>query len=126
VVVLPEIEKTPYINVVVLGLQDNYYTDEPVRFSVLVEGYETGCGTLSVVMIEKESGMTYSTGLHSDCPIDTPFNDFRLNLPVDYTSEEFSIAVDQPGTYELSVTYLANITEVTGMTALDIGVAERR
>lgn len=125
VLVLPEIDKKPYIDLAVVGLQDSYYTGEPVRFSVLVEGYGTGCGTLEVAMTEKNTGMSYSTGLVSDCPVDAPFHDLRLNLPVDHIGEEFSISVDQPGTYELLVTYKANITQVMGKASAQTVVLDK-
>lgn len=114
VLVLPEIDKKPYVDVTILGLQESYNVDEPVRFSALIEGYETGCGTVKAIMTEKESGANYGTSLVADCSIDSPFHDLKWNLPVDYTGEMFSIPVDRPGTYELVVTYEANITYVKG------------
>lgn len=128
VYVLPPIEKESYVEVSIKGLKARYAAGEPAEFSALVRGYETGCGKVSMAVTRvggdgAERGVVYSDGLVADCPADVPFHDSELDLPADYSGEDdFSAAFEEPGRYEVVVSYAANLTGASDSATAEFAV----
>lgn len=116
VLVLPEIREEPHVELSFLGLQDSYNAGDRIEYTVLAEGYETGCATVSTEITRKDGqGSTYGDGLVTDCEITAPFHNLKWNVPVDLTGRPFSFQIDPPGTYVVKATYKANLPETKGM-----------
>ena len=52
----------PYASIVIAGMKNNYTINEPIAFSVIAEGYGSGCGDARAVITKENDPQYQSTG----------------------------------------------------------------
>lgn len=92
----------PYAGITINGIKDNYTVNEPIIFSVTVEGYGSGCGDVKV-MITKENDSQFKPlewDTEPQCVAFAKLQNFKFNVSPANTS------INQVGSY--TVTSLFN------------------
>ncbi|SRR5260370_9680567 len=103
---LGENQQQPYTGIVINGVKDNYTLNEPISFSIAIEGYGTGCGDTKVT-ITKENDSQYKSPQWSSivqCAAFAKSNYFKF----DRLSENTSI--NQTGNYTLMASFNDSFT----------------
>ena len=94
-------QQQQYTNITINGLKENYTLNEPIVFSIAIEGYGTGCGDTKAI-ITKENDSHYKSpvwGVGSSCASNTKQNHFKFNaLPV-------NTSINQAGNYILMASF---------------------
>jgi len=85
-----------------VGLKDNYKINEPIEFTVNVQGYGLPCGTINAKIFNysnQHNKTITSWGEILDCISDAKPQNFSIDMPVSVTSTTRSISLNREGTY---------------------------
>ena len=94
-------QQQPYANITINGLKENYTLNEPIVFSIAIEGYGTGCGDTKAI-ITKENDSQYKSpvwGVGSSCASNTKQNHFKFN------ALSVNASINQTGNYILTTSF---------------------
>lgn len=102
-----------YTGVMITGVKDNYTLNEPVTFSVMVDGYGSGCGDTKAILT-KENDSQYKSqvwGVERQCasfsnPTNFEFNGLSANTTI-HQAGNYTITAS----FDDSVTYHHTIAE---------------
>lgn len=97
---LGENQLPPYTSIVINGMKENYTVGEPISFSVVLEGYGTGCGDIKAA-ITKENETHFQPirwANESQCVSNPNFDNFK------FTALSAHAVINQTGNYTLRVT----------------------
>ncbi|MHB8602707.1 MAG: hypothetical protein ACYC6W_01465 [Nitrosotalea sp.] len=94
-------QQQPYLNITINGLQENYTVNEPLSFSITLEGYGTGCGDTKATITRENDTQFQSLGWMSlsQCVSNPTMHDFKYN-PISANTK-----INQTGAYLLTVTF---------------------
>lgn len=98
---LNENQQHPYVGITINGMKDNYVLNEPITFSVGIEGYGSGCGDTKAI-IEKENDSQFKSpmwGFEQQCTSNIKLDNFKFSaLPV-------NTSINQAGNYILVTSF---------------------
>ena len=94
-------QQQPYLIMMVTGLKENYTINEPISFSITLEGYGTGCGDTMATITKENNSNFQSLGWASQpqCVSNPSLHNFKFN------SISANTTINQTGNYLLTVTY---------------------
>jgi hypothetical protein len=98
---LGENQQSPYISIMINGMKGNYTVGEPISFSVMLEGYGTGCGDTKAVITKENDTRSQPIGWTSEpqCVSAPNLDNFK------FTALSARTMMNQTGNYTLRVTF---------------------
>jgi plastocyanin len=91
----------PYANMTIVGMKENYTLNEPIAFSVMMDGYGTGCGDTNATITKENDSKYKSQGWYSisSCASNTKFDYFK------FKSLSGNTSINQAGNYTLIASF---------------------
>lgn len=104
----------PYASIMITGMKNNYTIHEPIAFSVIAEGYGSGCGDVRAIITKENDPQYQSTGWGSmpSCVSKPPLYHFK------YGALSGNTRINQTGNYTLQVSFndlITNYNATAGM-----------
>src|ERR1051326_6968102 len=98
---LNDYQQQPYINMSITGMKENYTINDPISFSVTLEGYGTGCGDTMATITRDNDSKYQLPGWASQpqCVAHPGLHDFK------FTSLSANTSINQTGNYVLTVSF---------------------
>ncbi len=87
----------------IIGLEDEYSTDEEYSFDFVISGYGYGCANYQVSYPDG-NGILIGTGAQSRCAAQTSMYEFEIKS-LDRHGTLGNVAIEKPGTYAVTVTF---------------------
>lgn len=90
-----------YTNVMITGVKENYTLSEPITFSVMVNGYGSGCGDTKAILT-KENDSQYKSqvwGVGRQC------TSFANHTNFEFNGLSTNTTVNQAGNYTITASY---------------------
>src|SRR2546428_7603830 len=109
---LTDNQQQPLTDMVITGIKENYALNEPITFSVIIEGYGTACGDTKAI-ITKENDSQYKSLEWDNSTAQCVYNAKPNYLK--FVAISANTSINQAGNYTLEVLYhdLANHRRVT-------------
>src|SRR6185312_5137847 len=94
-------QQKPYIIMMIDGMKENYTVNDPVSFSVTLEGYGTGCGDTKATITKENDSKYQSPGWASQpqCVANPSLHSFKFNALSTNT------IINETGNYVLTVSF---------------------
>ena len=98
---LNDYQQQPYISLFITGMKENYTVNDPISFSVTLEGYGTGCGDTMATITRENDSKYQSPGWASQpqCVAHSSLHDFK------FTALSANTSINQTGNYVLTVSF---------------------
>ncbi len=135
--VFPNSVLNAHIALSINGIKGTYSleSDKQIDYSLDIQGFETGCGTLDVKVMKIDAApdeFNYSYGIALDCFGYLHYHDFSIHFPMDESDKAnytIPIGVDagwirKPGTYQMIVTFQTEGTSLVYTTTKEFTVTQ--
>src|SRR5437879_13782272 len=105
-------QQQPLTDMVIAGVKENYTLNEPIAFSVIIEGYGTACGDTKAI-ITKENDSQYKSLEWDNSTAQCVYNAKPNYLK--FVAISGNTSINQAGNYTLEVLYhdLTNHRHIT-------------